>query len=132
MSFSAKGDHLILVPEEKCLFGHSVDLDVSTINRDVKTNEKIFAPRYRGRCWQRHSFKRRRTYATVNLVAGSSVERSTVLYYLHLIEQFFSNLWVRIVCIILGIIVVIYIIIMISQNKRRRRKKAAPADKILI
>lgn len=124
VELSAKGDHLILVPEENVYSVVPIDLDISTLKRDVKTNEKIFAPVTEGDVLGSVTLSKDGvTYATVNLVAGSSVERSTVLYYLHLIEQFFSNLWVRIVCIILGILVVIYIIIMISQNKRRRRKK---------
>ena len=62
-------------------------------------------------------------YGTTNLIASDDVERSTVLYYLYLIQKFFENIWVRIICLILIIFLIIYIILMISQNKRRRRKK---------
>lgn len=124
VELSAKGDHLILIPQQNVYSVIPIDLDVTTLEREIKTQEKIFAPVAEGDVLGTVTLSKDGVvYSTVDLVAGSEIERSTVLYYLHLIEQFFSNFWVRIACIILGILVIIYIIIMITQNKRRRRRK---------
>lgn len=124
VELSAKGDHLILIPQTNAYSVVPVDIDVSSLERTVHTQEKIYAPVTEGDVLGTVTLSKDGIdYAVVNLVAASDVKRSTVLYYLHLIEQFFSNLWVRIACIIIAIFIIIYIIIMISQNRRRRRRK---------
>ena len=64
-------------------------------------------------------------YGSVDLVASTALERSNILYYLHLIKTFFSNTIVRIVVILLILAIVAYIIFMIWQNNHRRRRKIA-------
>lgn len=124
VKLSVKSDHLILLPEKNTYSVIPVGMDISTLERDIVKNEEIFAPITEGQALGSITLKKDGvTYATVNLVAANSVERSTVLYYLYLIELFFKNIWVRIICIILAIFVIIYVIIMISQNNRRKRKK---------
>lgn len=124
VELSAKGDHLVLIPQQNVYSVVPVDLDVSTLDRHIETEQKIFAPVNEGDVLGTVTLSGDGvTYATVNIVAANGVERSTVLYYLYLIEQFFSNIWVRLACVILGVLLIIYIIIMITQNKRRRRKK---------
>lgn len=124
VELSAEGDHLILVPQKNVYSVVPVGIDITTLERKVQTQDEIYAPVTQGDVLGTVTLSKDGIdYATVNLVAASDVERSTVLYYLHLIEQFFSNLWVRIACIIIGILIIIYIIIMITQNRRRRRRK---------
>ncbi len=124
VELSAKGDHLILLPQKNVYSVIPVDLDETTLERKIETQEKIFAPVAAGDELGSVTFSKDGvTYAKIPLVAGVDIKRSTVLYYLHLIEQFFSNIWVRIVCAALGVLIIIYIIIMISNNRRRRRKR---------
>ncbi len=124
VGLSAKGDHLILVPQSNLYAVIPDNLDITTLERDIKTNEEILAPITQGDILGKITLKKDGiTYGTVNLVASDDVERSTVLYYLHLIQLFFSNIWVRIIGLIIVVFIIIYIVLMISQNNRRRRKR---------
>lgn len=124
VGLSAKGDHLVLVPEKNLYSVIPQNLDITTLEREITTQQDILAPVKQGDVLGTVTLKKDGViYGTANLVASDDVERSTVLYYLHLIQQFFQNLWVRIICVILLIFLVIYIIIMIGQNNRKRRKK---------
>ena len=64
-------------------------------------------------------------FGTVELKASADMERTTILYILHWISEFFSNPIVMIVGVILGVLIVAYIIFMIWQNKRKRRRRIA-------
>lgn len=124
VKLSAKGDHLVLVPEKNMYSVIPVDMDITTLEREVTTQQEILAPVAQGAVLGTITLKKDGVvYATTNLVAADNIERSTVLYYLYLIETFFQNLWVRIICGILLLLLIIYIIVMISQNNRRRKKR---------
>ncbi len=124
VELSVKGDHLVLLPEKNTYSVIPIDLDISTLESEIVTQEQIFAPIKQGDKLGTITLKKDGiVYASVGLVAGNDVERSTVLYYLYLIESFFKNIWVKIICIILAVFVVIYIIVMISQNNKRKRRK---------
>ncbi len=64
-------------------------------------------------------------HGVVDLVATTELERTAILYYLHLIRTFFNNIVVRVVAIGLVLAIVAYIIFMIWQNNHRRRRKIA-------
>lgn len=124
VKLSVKSDHLVLLPEKNTYSVIPVDMDISTLEREIVTDKEIFAPITQGDPLGTITLKKDGvTYASVKLVAANDVDRSTVLYYLYLIETFFKNIWVRIICIILGVFVVFYVIVMISQNNRRKKKK---------
>ncbi len=124
VGLSAKGDHLVLVPEKNIYSVIPQNLDISTLEREITTRQEILAPITQGDVLGSITLKKDGVvYGSANLVAGDNVERSTVLYYLYLIQKFFENIWVRIICLILLIFIIIYIIVMISQNKRKRRSK---------
>lgn len=124
VGLSAKGDHLILIPESNLYAVIADNLDITTLEREITTNEEILAPITQGDVLGTITLKKDGiVYGTTNLVASDNVERSTVLYYLYLIQKFFENIWVRIICVILIVFLIIYVILMISQNKNRRRKK---------
>ena len=124
VGLSAKGDHLILIPETNLYAVIAKNLDITTLERDITTNSEILAPIAQGDILGTITLKKDGIiYGATNLVASDNVERSTVLYYLYLIQKFFENIWVRIICAILIVFLVIYVIVMISQNKKRRRKK---------
>ncbi len=124
VKLSAKGDHLVLLPEKNMYSVVPIDMDITTFERDIVTNEEILAPINAGDKLGTITLKKDGVvYATTNLIAADDVERSTVLYYLYLIEIFFQNIWVRIICGLLVVFLIIYIIIMISQNNRRKKKR---------
>lgn len=121
---SAKGDHLVLLPQKNLYSVVPVDMDITELEREIVTNEEIFAPIAQGDVLGTIVLKKDGVvYGKTDLVAGDNVKRSTVLYYLYLIESFFKNIWVRIICAILLVFIVAYIIVMISQNNRKKRKK---------
>ena len=64
-------------------------------------------------------------FGTVELKASADMERTTLLYVLHWISEFFSNPLVVIIGITLGVLIVAYIIFMVWQNKRKRRRRIA-------
>jgi len=124
VKLSAKGDHLVLMPEKNLYSVIPIDMDITTLEREITTQSEIFAPITEGDVLGTIVLKKDGvTYAKANLVAGDNVKRSTVLYYLHLIETFFKNIWVRIICVILLLFIIIYIIVMITQNNRKKRKR---------
>ncbi|MEM1484999.1 hypothetical protein V6615_08975 [Oscillospiraceae bacterium PP1C4] len=59
----------------------------------------------------------------VRLVAAESVERSSALYYLNKIKQFFNTFLFKFVLTFLIVILVLYIILMIIRNRNMRRYK---------
>ena len=124
VELSAKGDHLVLTPAKSLSQVVPNDLDVSQLERKITTEPVIYAPVKKGDVLGSLVLEKDGVvYGEVDLVSNSDVSRSTVLYYLHLIKMFFSNIWVRIICIILAVLIVIYIIIMINNNRRRKRRR---------
>lgn len=124
VELSAKGDHLVLTPAKSLSQVVPNDLDVSQLERKITTEPVIYAPVKKGDVLGSLVLEKDGVvYGEVDLVSNSDVSRNTVLYYLHLIKMFFSNIWVRIICIILAVLIVIYIIIMINNNRRRKRRR---------
>ncbi len=132
VALCAKNDYVMLVPKEqvKAVVANDVDLEsfewVITKNKDEDGKEIAYAPVVTGDVLGSVTVtKDGIDYGTVDLIASSDLERSAILYYLHLIRNFFDNLIVRIVAIILAVLIVIYIIYMIYQNNNRRRRRIA-------
>ncbi len=124
VGLSAKGDHLVLIPDTNLYAVIANNLDITTLEREITTQENILAPVAQGDVLGTITLKKDGViYGTTDLIASNDVERSTVLYYLYLIQKFFENIWVRIICAVLIVFLIIYVILMISQNKKRRRKK---------
>lgn len=126
VALCAKSDYVMLVPEQAIEAVVADDVDISTFERVIQTEEVAYAPIEVGDVLGTVTLKKDGVeYGTVNLVASTALERSTILYYLHLIKQFFSNTIVRIVVIVLVVAIVVYIIFMIWQNNNRRRRRIA-------
>ena len=124
VELSAKGDHLILIPEKNIYAVIPKNLDITSLEREIVTQEEVFAPITQGDVLGTVTLKKDGiVYGSANLIASDDIDRSTVLYYLHLIRQFFKNIWVRIICALLLVFIIIYVIVMISQNNNKRRKK---------
>ena len=124
VELSAKGDHLVLTPAKSISQVIPNNLDVSQLERKITTDPVIYAPVKKGDVLGKLVLEKDGVvYGEVELVSKSDVSRSTVLYYLHLIKTFFSNIWVRIICIILAVLIILYIIVMINNNRRRKRRR---------
>ncbi len=122
----AKSDYVVLIPEKPVEAVVADDVDIESFERVIQTEEVAYAPIAVGDVLGTVTLKKDGVeYGTVNLVASTALERSNILYYLHLIRQFFSNTIVRIIALILVVLVIVYIIFMIWQNNNRRRRRLA-------
>ena len=122
----AKSDYVMLIPEEAIEAVVADDVDIASFERIIETEEVAYAPIAVGDVLGTVTLKKDGVeYGTVNLVASTALERSNILYYLHLIRQFFSNTIVRIVTVIIVVLIIAYIIYMIWQNNNRRRRRIA-------
>ncbi len=126
VALCAKSDYVMLVPAEAIEAVVADDVSVDSFERVITTEEIAYAPIAVGDVLGSVTLvKDGVEYGKVDLVASSDLERSTILYYLHLIRQFFSNTIVRIITIILILAIIAYIIFMIWQNNTRRRRRIA-------
>ncbi len=122
----AKSDYVVLVPEADVEAVVADDVDIESFERVITTEEVAYAPIAVGDVLGSVTLKKDGVeYGTVNLVASTALERSNILYYLHLIRQFFSNTIVRIVTAVIILLIIVYIIYMIWQNNNRRRRRIA-------
>lgn len=62
-------------------------------------------------------------YGTVELIALSDVERSTVLYYSDLLSNFFQSTVFKVILIVLAVFVVLYILFNLTFGGMRRRQQ---------
>ena len=130
VALCAKSDYVMLVPEGEIKAVVADDVDIASFERVIHTEynaeNPALAPIAVGDVLGTVSLvKDGVEYGSVNLVASTALERSTILYYINLIRTFFSNTIVRIVTIILILAIIAYIIFMIWQNNQRRRRKIA-------
>ena len=103
------------------------DIDVSSLQKVVHLEDSYDAPIQAGQVLGTMELKLAdTTIATVNLVAGQDVERSTWLAILRSIQNFFSSVWFKLIIALLLLLVAAYIAFAILYNnrksKRRRRK----------
>lgn len=126
VALCAKSDYVMLVPAQKIEAVVADDVDIASFERVIKAEELAYAPIAVGDVLGSVTLvKDGVEYGTVDLVASTALERSAILYYLHLIKTFFSNIIVRIISIVIILAIIAYIIFMIWQNKNRRRRRIA-------
>ena len=126
VALCAKSDYVMLVPEAAIEAVVADDEDIESFERVIETEEIAYAPIEVGDVLGKVTLvKDGVEYGTVNLVASTALERSTILYYLHLVRNFFSNTIVQIVTVVVIVAIILYIIFMIWQNNKRRRRRIA-------
>lgn len=126
VALCAKSDYVMLVPKGRIEAVVANNEDIEAFERVVKTEEVAYAPIKKGDVLGTVSLvKNGVEYGSVELVASEDMERSAILYYLHLIRSFFSNPIVLIVVGVLVVAIIVYIIFMIRQNRNRRRRRLA-------
>jgi len=100
-----------------------VDVDPSLFRRDVELTQASYeAPIQKGDVLGTITVSNGgKTYGTLDLVAVADIERSEFLYTLRQIELFFSNIWVRIGLILLGVLILFLIVRRLIFGKKRSR-----------
>ncbi len=87
------------------------DIDISSFERVVDCPETVEAPVEAGQKLGTVTVTYNgQEYGTLDLVANSTVARSELLYRLDQIQRFFSQLWVRVVLIVLAVVLVVLVI----------------------
>lgn len=126
VALCAKSDYVMLVPRAPIEAVVANDEDISTFEWKVEKEEVAYAPITKGDVLGKVTLvKDGVVYGTVDLVASEDMERSAILYYLHLIRNFFSEPIVLVIVGILALAIIVYIIFMIRQNRNRRRRRIA-------
>ena len=139
VALCAKSDYVMLVPKEKleAVVADGADVEdrekfVWQVETEYNAENPAHAPIKTGDVLGKVTIVEKdeagnvlANYGSMELVAGSDLERSAILYYLHLIKTFFSNIIVRIISVVIILAIIAYIIFMIWQNNTRRRRRIA-------
>lgn len=114
---TAKNDLVALVPK---------DLDLETLTQDppITAPDSVDAPIKAGDVIGSVTYSYNGiNYGTVELVALSDVERSSVLYYADKLSNFFQSTVFKVILIVLAVFVVLYILFNLTFGGMRRRQQ---------
>lgn len=112
VTLSAEATVIPLKPQEGLEATLFKDMDSSLFQRDITVYyESVEAPVTAGQILGEMTVRNGDTvYGTVKLVAGASAERSELLYRLDQAKQFFSNFWVRVALVVIGLLILVLLI----------------------
>ncbi len=112
VTLSAEATVIPLKPQEGLEATLFKDMDPDAFQRDITVYyESVEAPVTAGQILGEMTVRNGDTvYGTVKLVAGASAERSELLYRLDQAKQFFSNFWVRVGLVVLGVLILVLLI----------------------
>lgn len=122
---STTKDHIIALPAEDVSLLMPDSIDLSAIQRIPHVEESMDAPIKAGEKVGTLELKLKdETLATVDLVADSSVDRSTFLFVTDQIRKFFSQSLIQIALILLAVLIVAYVIFAMIYNKKKRTRRS--------
>ena len=117
-------DSLALLSEDAVNSVVPNELDLNTVRTEIKMNEDIYeAPIEKGQVLGEATLYIRedQVVGKVNLVAGESVKRSTLLFLWSRICAIFSSPWLWALFILLVVLLVSYVILAIAHNREKKR-----------
>ena len=122
---STDTDQLVLTVKNDLVSLLPADLDVEDLGEpQITAPESVNAPIKAGDVIGSATYSYNgTTYGTVELVALSDVERSTVLYYADLLSNFFQSTVFKVILIVLAVFVVLYILFNLTFGGMRRRNQ---------
>lgn len=122
---STDTDQLVLTVKNDLISLLPADLDVEDLGEpQITAPESVNAPIKAGDVIGSATYSYNgTTYGTVELVALSDVERSTVLYYADLLSNFFQSTVFKVILIVLAVFVVLYILFNLTFGGMRRRNQ---------
>ena len=122
---STDTDQLVLTVKNDLVSLLPADLDVEDLGEpQITAPESVSAPIKAGDVIGSATYcYNGTTYGTVELVALSDVERSTVLYYADLLSNFFQSTVFKVILIVLAVFVVLYILFNLTFGGMRRRNQ---------
>lgn len=111
VTLSKEADYVTVRPSGSLSVTLPDDIDISSFERVVDCPETVEAPVEAGQKLGTVTMTYNgQEYGTLDLVANSTVARSELLYRLDQIQRFFSQLWVRVVLIVLAVVLVVLVI----------------------
>ncbi|MEG0596914.1 MAG: D-alanyl-D-alanine carboxypeptidase family protein [Oscillospiraceae bacterium] len=128
VTLSSEVSSVALRPEKALEATLPNDVDSAAFTREVKLNaEQVEAPVKAGQVLGEVTVKNGDTvYGTIPLVAVQDVERSQLLYRLHQVKLFFSQLWVKILVVAVLLLIVVLILrftVFRPRNRYGRRRR---------
>ncbi len=119
-------DAIPVYPAEDVTYLMHGDIDTSSIQRVPTLPESIDAPVAEGQILGTMEVKLDDvTIATVDLVAGETLERSSWLEFLRGVKGFFSSVWFKLAIVVVLLLIAAYIVFAILYNNRKRRRRKA-------
>ena len=113
-------------PAEDVTYLMHGDIDTSSIQRVLTLPDSIDAPVAEGQVLGTMEVKLDDvTIATVDLVAGETLERSSWLEFLRKVKGFFSSVWFKLAIVVVLLLIAAYIVFAILYNNRKRRRRKA-------
>ena len=119
-------DTIPVYPAEDVTYLMHGDIDTSSIQRVLTLPDSIDAPVAEGQVLGAMEVKLDDvTIATVDLVAGETLERSSWLEFLRKVKGFFSSVWFKLAIVVVLLLIAAYIVFAILYNNRKRRRRKA-------
>ncbi len=119
-------DTIPVYPAEDVTYLMHGDIDTSSIQRVLTLPDSIDAPVAEGQVLGTMEVKLDDvTIATVDLVAGETLERSSWLEFLRKVKGFFSSVWFKLAIVVVLLLIAAYIVFAILYNNRKRRRRKA-------
>lgn len=117
-------DSIVLMPQDDFSTLLPKGVTASSVIKKLKLEKSVDAPVRKGQKLGTAELSYDgEVIGTIDLIAGESVERSTLLYILSLINKLFSALWFRIVLVLAVLGVAVYVIYSYSRKQRMNSLK---------
>lgn len=97
------------------------DYTADKLEKVTTIPDKIFAPVEKGQQIGEMVLKYNNVeYGRVKLISQNEIQRNAMLYYSYQLNQFFSNIWVRIASILIAAVFILYVVYTIIYNNKRK------------
>ena len=126
-------DHINLVPADKVATVVDKNLDLTQIIRKVTLyEESVQAPVEKGQVLGQVELivNTDQTIGRVDLVAGETIERSSVMWILHKVGGVFTSGWFWLAVGALVLLIVLYVVYAIMHNRRRRQQRLSRGKRL--
>ena len=125
MSLCKEQDYVTVQPESSLYATLPNDIDPALFERNVSLPDSLQAPIEKGQVLGTISISYEgRNFGPVNLVAATSLEKSTLLAVLDTLEQIFSLMWVKILLLVVILMILILVLrrMVFGPSRRRNRR----------
>lgn len=123
VTLSRENDHVLVKPQGRLEATLPVDVDPANFQSDVELYaQSVPAPVERGQVMGKVTYSYEgKEYGTLDLVAVDGVSRSELLYHLDQLQNFFGQLWVQVLCVVLALLILILVVRHLLFGRRRGR-----------